>query len=138
MQVTGVNRRIAVVNFDYTDFATGVFTPAFVLPNGSQILGGGLNITTASNAASTDTLALGITGNHGRNLAATDAKTAASTTSLTAVTSVSGETIGITRTLGGAAGTQGAGYFWVEYLIPTAFDFLVGSMPIAKDANEST
>lgn len=137
MQVTGVYRRIMVVNFDYTDFATGVFSPVAVLPNGAIILSGQLVITTASNAASTDTIQFGIAGTANRNLTATDAKTVAKT-ALTALTTVSGETLGVTRTLGGAAGTQGAGYLEVEYLIPTGFDFLVGDLPKAKDANEST
>jgi hypothetical protein len=137
MQVTGVLRRIMVVNFTFADFATGVFTPVAVLPNGAQILSGQLVITTASNAASTDTLQFGIAGTANRNLTATDAKTVAKT-ALTALTTVSGETLGITRTLGGAAGTQGAGFLEVEYLIPNGSDFIVGDLPKANDANEST
>ena len=125
-----------MVNFDFTDFANGVFTPVLILPNGSQILGGGLTIVTPSNAAGTDTLSFGINGTPARNLAATDAKTAA-TTALTALTSLTGETLGITRAVSGGSGTAGKGYLYVEYLVPFAYDFLVGDLPNPADLNGS-
>jgi hypothetical protein len=136
MKVSGMYRRIALVEFDFNDFPTGVFTPVLILPNGAQMLSGTFNVTTPSNAASTDTLALGISGTAGRNMAATTAKTAAST-AFTATTTVSGETLGVTRTLGGAAGTAGKGYYEIEYCYPGGCDFIVGDLPSGKDLNNS-
>ena len=57
MKVSGEYRRVALIQFDNTDFVDGVFKPALVLPNNARILSGNLVVDTASNAGTTDTLA---------------------------------------------------------------------------------
>lgn len=137
MQAAISFRRFAVVNFNFADFPTGVFTPVWILPFGAEVLSGELVITTASNAASTDTIEAGISSNSTRNLTAKDAKTVAKT-AFDALTAVDGETFGITRRLGGAAGTAGKGYLRLEFLNPAAVDEVIGALPNPKEANEST
>lgn len=136
MKVSGMYRRIALIHFDFADLPAGGSLPALILPNESVILSGSLVVQVASNAASTDTIALGIVGNTGRNMAATTAKTAA-TTAFTATTSVTGETLVVTRALGGAAGTVGKGFFEVEYCYPNGCDYIVGDLPDGRELNST-
>lgn len=137
MKVSGEYRRIALIHFDSKDFVGGAFKPALVLPNNARILSGNLVIDTASNAGTSDTIALGIVGTPGRNMAATSVK-ATGVTPLTATTAVTGETIGLTRTTVGTADTTLRGYFEVEYVYPGGCDFVVGDLPSALDLNTST
>ena len=134
MKVSGEYRRIALIEFDNNDFVDGVFKPALVLPNRARILGGSLVVDTASNAGTTDTLALGIVGTAGRNLAATTLK-ATGVTALTANTTVSGETLGVTRAMVGTADTALRGYLEIEYCYPGGSDFNVGDLPSKLDLN---
>lgn len=134
MKVSGEYQRIALIEFNNSDFVGGVFVPALILPNNARILSGNLVVDVPSNAGTTDTLAFGIVGTPGRNLAATSLKTAG-LTPLTATTAVTGETLGVTRASTGAADTALKGYLEVHYMYPGGCDFIVGDLPSKLDAN---
>jgi len=134
MKVSGEYRRIALIQFDNTDFVDGVFKPALVLPNNARILSGNLVVDTASNAGTTDTLAFGVVGTPARNLAATTLK-ATGMTALTAITVVTGETLGVTRAMVGTADTALRGYLEIDYCYPGGSDFTVGDLPSTRDLN---
>ncbi len=134
MKVSGEYRRIALIDFDNTDFINGLFKPALILPNKARILSGSLVVDVASNAGTTDTLAFGVVGTPARNLAATSLK-AVGVTPLTAVTTVTAETLGVTRAVVGAADTALRGYLEIEYVYPGGCDYIVGDLPSTLDLN---
>lgn len=123
----GQDRGSAVIQFDHTDFKNGVFTPKLQLPNGSIITGGYLAITEASDASGTDTLAIGVVDEPEQNLAATDAKTVATTTFTSLVLANLAE-LGITREATGNAPTKGKGAVVIDYIVIGKCDYIVGDL----------
>lgn len=124
----GQDRGSAVIQFDHTDFKNGVFTPKLQLPNGSIITGGYLAIYEASDAGGTDTLAIGTAAAPTANLAATDAKTVA-TTAFSSLLLANLAELGITRAVGaGAAPTKGKGVVVIDYIVVGKSDYIVGDL----------
>ncbi|NUS38249.1 MAG: hypothetical protein HOQ02_04400 [Lysobacter sp.] len=116
--------RWAVIPFSYTDLPTGVFVPLVKLPLGSYLVSGTVIKETASNAGTTDTVSAGTQAAPTGYVNASDFKTAGRTdfTGLPASKSVIASTIGLTRTVVGAAATQGAGVLLVQYVCPGVED----------------
>ena len=123
----GQDRGSAVIQFDHTDFKNGVFTPKLQLPNGSIITGGYLAIYEASDAGGTDTLAIGTAAAPTANLAATDAKTVA-TTPFTSLVLANMAELGITRAAAGTAPTKGKGVVVIDYIVVGKSDYIVGDL----------
>lgn len=106
----------ALIVFATTDFVTGVWRAAIEVPPGAFEISGFLDITTASNAATSDTMSVGTVGTPAGYLAATSVK-ATGRTALTipAGTSTAKKAIGITRTTVGAD-TALAGALALQYI----------------------
>lgn len=132
MKVYGQDRGSAVIEFNFKDFKAGVFTPSLKLPHGSIITGGYLAVTQASDAGTTDTIAIGVAGTPAQNLAATDVKTVATTT-FGSLLLANNATLGLTRATTGAAPTKGEGVVVIDYIVRGKCDYIVGDLA-EKDA----
>lgn len=122
----GENRQepcTAVVQFNFNDATSGAFTPLLTLPNSSIITGGALLVTTASDAATSETLSIGTSGAATSIANAVNAKSAARTALTLTNTIYSGRTvIGVTRTAVGAT-TTGSYTLVLEYVTVGSSDF---------------
>lgn len=122
----GENRQdatTAVVQFDFSDATSGSFTPLLTLPNSAIILHGALLVTTASDAATSETLSIGTSGAATSLVNAANAKSAARTALTLTNTIYSGRTvIGVTRTAVGAT-TAGSYTLTLTYATVGSSDF---------------
>lgn len=106
----------ALIVFATADFVTGVWKAAIEVPPGSFEISGFLDITTASNAATSDTMSVGVVGTPAGYLAATSVKAAARTAlTIPAGFSNAKKAIGITRTTVGVD-TALAGALCLQYI----------------------
>lgn len=116
-------RLVAERAFDYTDLTSAVAKPLIYLKPGTRILSGFLDITTAFNSTSTDTIDVGDT----EGTDDTDRYTAnpvnVHTTGLTALDAPvangiidTAEAVTILWTSGGGTPTAGAGVLHIEYI----------------------
>jgi hypothetical protein len=109
-------------DFDFEDLPSGVATPMIYLPAGSKVLRGGVDIVTAFDSGTSDTLTVGDTegvGDADRYDSAIDAQAAALSTfgAVAGGTIDTAEAITLTNTAVGTAATAGAGTLWIEYVV---------------------
>ena len=108
----------AHVPFTYDDFESGVAQEAVKLPAGAIVTGGELVITTAFNAATSDTLTVGDGNTADLYATGVEGQAAARTAlTLTGYAYTEGDTVDVTLTSVGTP-TQGAGYLVVKYIKP--------------------
>jgi hypothetical protein len=114
--------RSAYVEADYTDLASGTFVPLIPLPPGALIVGGAAYVLTASDAATSESVAIGTSATANAYGSVSNSKTAGRTALTLPGGPVSDYTqVGLTRT---ASGAQTAGRYglYVEYIIASAQD----------------
>ena len=112
--------------FDFEDFAgtSPVTVPMIYLPAGVKILSGGVDITTAFNSGSSDTLTVGTTEGTTPDVDALDSGIDGQAEALSTFgpfansTIDTAEAVTMTNTAEGAAATAGAGTLYITYVIP--------------------
>ncbi len=122
-------RVCAMVDFTYDDMSAldGSLEDAVEAPQNAVVVGGMVDITTAFNSATSDTLTVGDSDDDDRYITGLNAQT----TGVTAFT-IDGHkyanqsNIGIGITGAGAAPTAGAGTLYVEYVVTSRAKFTQG------------
>jgi len=107
------------VEFDIADLPVGVAVDAIALPNGAEVIGGAVVITTAFDSATTDTLSVGDAGAANRYLNAGNIHATGRVALVpTGYRNVGRTVITLTRALTGTAAEAGAGRVRVEFILP--------------------
>jgi len=119
-EVSRQTKLALVVDLTYADLPTGVATKVCTLPPNAVVTGGSVNVTVASNAATSESLSVGDTASATQYVNAANSKS----TGRTAFTAANldkrytaKDEIRVTRTEAGAAATQGTYRLVVEYVI---------------------
>lgn len=107
------------VAFALADFgASGVAEAAVVLPSNAIVVGGYLQIVTAFDSGTSDSIEIGITADTDEYLTATDAQAIAVTALVpSAYKHVASDPVVLELTSVGTAATVGDGYLYIEYII---------------------
>lgn len=114
--------RSAYVEADYTDLASGTFVPLVTLPPGALIVGGAAYVLTASDAATSEALAVGTSASASAYGSVANSKTAGRTAlTLPTAPTTAQIGVGVTRTASGAQ-TVGRYGLYVEYVLAGASD----------------
>lgn len=107
----------AMIVFAYSDLPSGTFVPLIELPPGAVQVSGFVDVTTASNAGTSDVLDVGTSGTPNGYANDINFKAAARTALTIPAGRLSAKsTVGITRTAVGTAATAGAGMIALGYL----------------------
>lgn len=108
----------AMQRFTFADLENGVALEAVDVPGGAYIVSGELVIETAFNAGTSDTIAVGHTGDDDGLLTATDVQSTGRTPLVPAGgTYAAKDSVTLKWATAGTAATAGAGFVRVEYVI---------------------
>ena len=108
---------VAIVDFTFADFTSGVATNAIQLPSDAVVTGGSFVIDTAFDSGTSDTFLIGDTADADEYGSAIDGQAVAATALVpTGVELTAGGYVTLTNTMVGTAVTAGAGRLIVEYV----------------------